>query len=233
MKKFYKLKLVLIVVLMGNMLNTAIGQQWKKNLPAQKSSYTLFDYQKAFNDYWTPFNVVEGKYINENGVSVKAPGWKQFKRWEFYWRPRVNNETGEFPTTTAWDVWQDYVKQYPVTKSQLGTWQSLGPANLDAFDLGAMQESGTGRLNCMIFDPTDNNHFWVGAPAGGVWESLDAGNSWTCLTDNNLILGISDIAIPSNYNKLTNPTIYIGTGDRDAYDDPSIGILKSTDGGLT
>ncbi|MBN2777031.1 MAG: T9SS type A sorting domain-containing protein [Bacteroidales bacterium] len=227
---------LLFVLLLGVSIGQVFSQQWKQNLPQEKSigEYTFFDYQKAFNDYWTPLNVVGGYYINEEGEKQKAPGWKQFKRWEWYWKTRVDNVTGEFPNTNAWLEWEKYQKDHPETKSQLGNWVTMGPANLDrAIDDGALQENGTGRLNCAAFDPNDNNHFWIGAPAGGVWETTNAGSTWTCLTDENPIIGVSDIALPSDYNKTSNPTIYIATGDRDAVDDPSIGVLKTTDGGTT
>ncbi|PID88921.1 MAG: hypothetical protein CSB02_00155 [Bacteroidia bacterium] len=83
----------------------------------------------------------------------------------------------------------------------------------------------------MAFHPTDNNTYWIGAPAGGLWQTTDDGNTWTCLTDQNPIQGVSDIVIPSDFD--TSHTIYIATGDRDGNDNRSIGVLKTTDGGTT
>lgn len=69
----------------------------------------------------------------------------------------------------------------------------------------------------------------MGSPSGGLWKSTDNGASWSTNTDNFTILGVSGIAINPN-----NPDImYIATGDGDAGDNPSIGVLKSTDGGAT
>lgn len=62
-----------------------------------------------------------------------------------------------------------------------------------------------------------------------LWETRDNGGTWTCLTDNNGVLGVSDIVIPDDYD--TSNTIYIATGDRDAWDNRSVGVLKTTDGG--
>ncbi|NOQ26220.1 MAG: T9SS type A sorting domain-containing protein [Bacteroidales bacterium] len=228
------MKKLLLIMVLGLFAFGSNAQQWKKNLPQQdKKANTFFDYQKAFNDYWGSYDVVGGMYLDEAGNKTKAPGWKQFKRWEYFWKSRVDNVTGEFPNKSAWEAWEDYQVKNPSSKSLKGDWEPLGPSNLDASDDGALQESGTGRLNNMTFDPIDDNHFWVGAPSGGVWESTDNGITWTCLTDALPIIGVSDIAIPSNYNVSTNPVIYIGSGDRDAIDDPSIGVLKSTDGGTT
>ncbi len=45
----------------------------------------------------------------ENGVKKKAPGWKIFKRWEWYWEQRVNQITGEFPTTNSVIEYEKYL----------------------------------------------------------------------------------------------------------------------------
>jgi len=229
MKIFPFLKKSWLVFAFFLFVSNVNAQQWHKNLPQKaEANYTFYDYQNAFNEYWESYNVLGGCVVDEDGNRRKASGWKQFKRQEQYWKKRVNAITGEFPKVTAWEQYEKWKKENSQnTESATGNWSSVGPANTD------MTGRGTGRINCMTFDPSDNNHYWVGAPAGGVWETTDGGTSWTCLTDANPILGVSDIAIPADYNINTNPVIYIATGDRDAVDDPSIGILKSTDGGAT
>ena len=59
-----------------------------------------------------------------------------------------------------WEI-ENSVKS--ASKSTSGNWQSLGPSNVLTPDFG------TGRINCLTFDPNDNDRFWVGAPGGGVW----------------------------------------------------------------
>ena len=44
-------------------------------------------------------------------------------------------------------------------------------------------KSGQGRLNTIMVDPNDSDIIYVGAPAGGIWKSTDAGVNWTPLTD--------------------------------------------------
>lgn len=174
-----------------------MAQQWVENLPqdkAQNGTLSFYDVQKAFNDYWEPFNVEKGKYIDTNGKLVKAPGWKQFKRWEYYWESRVNQTTGEFPNTSAIEEYKKWLDKNPQNnpKSASGNWVSLGPSS------SAGGYAGTGRLNCIAFHPTDNNTYWVGSPSGGLWKTTDNGSSWTVLTDNNEVLGVSDIALSAN-----------------------------------
>jgi len=69
---------------------------------------------------------------------------------------------------------------------------------------------------------------WVGAPAGGIWKTEDYGATWICLSDDLPVIGISDIVV----HPYAPDTIYIATGERDGWTTFSIGVLKSTDGGL-
>ena len=198
------------------------SQLWLKNLPQSKSkeALTFFDYKNAFENYWAPFNVDKGYYI-ENGVKTKAIGWKQFKRWEYDMERQVNPTTGEFPQKTAQKIYEEYVSDNP--QLPLANWTSLGTNS------SAGGYAGVGRINCIAFHPTDNNTFWVGAASGGLWVTTNNASTWTCLTDNNVSLAVSDIFIPTDY--VTSHTIFIATGDKDHWDNRSIGVLKSTDGG--
>lgn len=202
------------------------AQPWRNNLPQNKieiGTLTLFDYQKAFNDYWEPYHLERGYYY-ENGEKMKAGGWKQFKRWEWFWESRVDPNTGEFPSTTAWQEYQEYLQENPGARSPSGNWTSLGPNTTSG------GYAGLGRLNCVAFRPTDNNTLYVGAASGGVWKTTDGGANWMPLGDGNAALGVSDIVvIKTSFDDI----VYIATGDRDHSDTYSVGVLKSVDGGLT
>ena len=221
MKKIY---LVLIFLSCSSLL---FSQQWTVNLPQNKSKseLTLFDYQNAFYQYWAPYNVDRGYYI-EGGVKKKAAGWKQFKRWEYYMQNQVNPVTGEFPSKSSQQVCDETLPtDHQMLLQTTASWTNLGTNSTTG------GYAGIGRLNCIAFHPTDNNTYWVGAASGGLWATTNNGATWSCTTDNNGVLAVSDIAIPPDY--VTSNTIYIATGDRDAWDNRSVGVLKSTDGGLT
>jgi len=213
------------------------GQEWIQNLPKEKLENQALNFneiQKAFNDYYESLNVVNGKR-EVNGEKVKVPNWKQYKRWEWFWESRVDPVTGNFPDNKVLDeLYSQTIVSH--AKSSEGNWTSLGPSTSDG------GYAGVGRINCVAFHPTDNNVFWVGSPSGGLWKTINGGNTWTNLTDGNAVLGVSDIAIPSDY--ATSKTIYIATGDKDggsmwslggggSSDNNSIGVLKSTDDGAT
>ena len=112
------------------MLLTSVlfSQPWLKNLPPDKSKAELnfYDYRKAFNEYWAPFNVDKGVYY-ENGLKKKAIGWKQFKRWEYEMETQINPVTGEFPKQTAEEVFNEYLKTTPRgSTSTSANWTCLG-----------------------------------------------------------------------------------------------------------
>lgn len=219
-----------ILFLTASFLFTIIvfGQKWTDNLPNNKSKaeITFFDYQNAFNEYWQPFQVDASGYYMENGEKKKARGWKQFYRWAYDMEGQINPATGEFPQKSAQQVYDEFIIANPPAKNTtVANWTNLGPSTTTG------GYAGVGRINCVAFHPSNNNIYWIGAPAGGLWMTTDNGNSWTCLTDANNVLGVSDILIPSDY--ATSQTIYIATGDKDAWDNRSIGVLKSTDAGAS
>ncbi len=204
----------------------------KKNHFPEKN---FFQIQKEFYKKWEHYHVVNGYYF-KNGKKIRANGWKQFKRWEWYWENRVDPQTGAFPDTSQMvSNTHKISKSYSITATN-GNWTSLGPSSSS----GGYE--GIGRINCIAFHPSDNNTYWVGSPSGGLWVSNDNGNTWTTLTDNNEVLGVSTIAVSPDYS--TSHIIYIGTGDRDGgalwnlsggqhNDNNGVGVLKSTDGGTT
>jgi photosystem II stability/assembly factor-like uncharacterized protein len=217
--------IVLLILLVTT--QESIAQSWMANV--QSDNPTFQEMRDAFSDYW------RGKPI------VKGQGYKQFKRWEWYWESRIL-PNGQFPkSSVTWDAHQRYRESHraPVSKRaetimSSANWTNAGPSTSPG------GYYGIGRINCMAFHPTDANTFWVGTPSGGLWKTVDAGSTWSTSTDNLPVLGVSDIAIdPTNAN-----IMYIATGDGDMGslfgmisrargDSKSIGVLKSTDGGTT
>ncbi|WP_210466820.1 Ig-like domain-containing protein [Rufibacter roseolus] len=206
-----------------------------------KKNPNFHEVKRAFDTYWKG-NVPAG------GVVPKGKGYKQFKRWEWFWEPRVG-ASGVFPSpSVVAEEWEKYKAAHPeASQPSLKGKQSKGQGESDGLSLSVSQSSatggwvalgpssspggynGVGRINCIAFHPTDPNIFWVGSASGGIWKTTTAGTSWTPLTDNLPVLGVSAIAVnPSN------PSImYIATGDRDHIATFSVGVLKSTDGGAT
>lgn len=100
-----------------------------------------------------------------------------------------------------------------------GTWVNQGPLNVG------------GRVTTIGVDPNNANHVWIGTAAGGVWDSPDAGATWTSRFDALTALSIGSLA--------THPTnssiVYVGTGEDNGggYSFDGEGVFKTTDGGAT
>ena len=226
----------LLVFVIFFLFGTLRSQEWIQNLPKDKlesGTLNFFEIQEAFYDYWEPFNVDNGYYMLD-GEKEKAPYYKQFKRWEWYWESRVNPQTGAFPDLKALD---EYYKTITDNKSMSGNWTTMGPSTVPNPGY-----AGLGRVNCVAFVPGSSSAYYAGTASGGIWYTNDDGSSWTNLNDSTPVLGVSDILV---INPAIGPDIlYIATGDRDggsmwslggqqSNDNNSIGVLKSIDGGAT
>lgn len=172
----------------------------------------FYTVQDAFNTYWA------GKPIE------KGKGYKQYKRWEWFTEQRVYPSGVRYDHSRVLKEFQAYQASHPALRSTNGNWSSMGPNTVPG------SGGGAGRINCIRFDPSNINIVYAGAPAGGLWKSTDAGASWNLLnTDYLQSLGVYDVAIDPTDSDI----IYIATGDVDGGDTYSVGVLKSTDGGLT
>jgi len=161
------------------------------------------------------------KYFATKDIDKKGSGYKPFKRWEYNWSRYLQEDGTIAPAEHLWKAWE---QKQQMTKSAkvVSNWISKGPFSQSS-------NSGQGRVNTVVVDPNNANTIYAGAPAGGIWKSTDAGVNWTPLTDDLPQIGVSGIAIDPNNSQI----IYISTGDDDAADSYSIGVLKSTDGGST
>jgi photosystem II stability/assembly factor-like uncharacterized protein len=176
---------------------------------------SIYEISEAFQTYW------EGK-----DPTVKGSGYKPYKRWENYWKYFVDDQ-GYLPSPQKlWQTWENKEKRIGMAVNPTSAWSSVGP-----FDIGVYSGRlpGQGRTNAIAVDPTNENIWYVGAPAGGIWKSTDAGTSWTNLFDDFPQIGVSGIAIDPNDSNI----IYISTGDDDAADSYSVGVFKSVDGGAS
>ena len=132
----------------------------------------------------------------------------------------------QYEDGTVPEVWEAFTKirknNAQGTRSiPLAHWESLGPDGLDSLN---------GRMTCMAINPVNTNHIIAGSASGGIWKSINGGDSWFSLSDDLPSLRISCIAInPSDTNH-----ILVGTGFFFFNDvTPGIGILESQDGGKT
>lgn len=220
MKKSY---LFILFILMGLNGFSQFNQDapWMKtlNVEARKAANNPVTFQEivdAFDNYW-----------KDKDPTVKGSGFKPFKRWENYWKNFVK-EDGTLPTSAElWNTWLTAEQQAQSSSTaDLSDWFPEGPYELTNTGSWSI---GQGRINSIIVDPNNPNVYYAGAPAGGIWKSLDNGSTWTPLSDFLPQIGVSGIAIDHNNSNI----IYIATGDDDANDSYSVGVMKSIDAGQT
>lgn len=149
-----------------------------------------------------------------------------------------------YPLSTIPDI--GFMKAYEYTQNNLSNvnsslkkmsssreWRSIGPNNIG------------GRTLAIAIDPENTDIIYAGSASGGLWKSTSAGrgaSAWERVSTGFPVLGVASIAIDPTDSK----KIYIGTGEVYGYQEAfpginyrttrgsyGIGILKTTDGGIT
>ncbi len=149
-----------------------------------------------------------------------------FQRWVWYWQQHLDEQGYMVAPQKTLDEWNKYLREATTNVQHKGTgspanWSFVGP------DSTAGGYWGIGRINVIKLHPTDTNTIFVGTAGGGTWRTTNGGRTWAPLYSNFPTVGVSDIVInPRNPN-----TIYVCTGDADAWGNYSMGVIKSMDGG--
>ena len=212
-------RLKILIILLFIVPITIKAQPWMKApyLNKAKEKADFFEICQAFHNYWG------------NAPYVKGKGYKQFKRWEYINFPRCFPD-GTIPSTDKYyKAFQEIVKNYRSAgiKADYSSWIPLGITDWVNGPNG--YNPGNGRVNTVCVSPFNPQVIFAGAPSGGLWKSIDGGSSWNTTFDEMPHLGVSSIAIHPDSSNI----VFVGTGDRDAYDTQCIGIYKSVDGGNT
>ncbi|MDO7171716.1 T9SS type A sorting domain-containing protein [Mariniflexile sp. AS56] len=217
MRKLYTLVLTVFFSILSFGQN---DKSWAKM--GTSKNETFYDVQAKFNKFW------------KAKTPGKGQGYKIFKRWEnqiadkIYPSGNMSLPSFTYPNFIEWQ--KNYNNELAKNanskmKASLATsnWVSLNQNSI-----ASGYDSGSGRLNFVTFDPINPaTTMYVGAPDGGLWKTTNGGSSWSTHSDYLPIIGCSGLVIhPTNPNLM-----YLATGDKES-DRRSIGVLKSTDGGL-
>ena len=99
------------------------------------------------------------------------------------------------------------------------SWELVGPTNIG------------GRITDLAVCPSDLDKFYVGAASGGVFKTIDGGNTWENVFTQAPVISIGALALDPNDEN----TLYVGTGEANAssYSFLGNGMYKSTNGGLS
>ncbi len=165
----------------------------------------------------------------------------QWNRWAWYMSGRLGHG-GEFvnvPDLLFKGLSEKEKMQVSRERNINSGWTFMGPSTTPLQNSSA-QGNGIGRVDRIVFHPTNANIIFICTPAGGLWSTINGGTTWNNLTDNLPSLGISGFVI----SYANTSIMYMLTGDGDSnlsnglvnlmgYMRPSIGVLKSTDGGVS
>jgi hypothetical protein len=98
-----------------------ISQDWVSMM--QDPNVNFHETQKAFYKYEQEYRTL---YKKERGVEPeKVPGYKIFKRWEWFMAPRVSSNGERFSPDAAWKAIEQYKKESSLLNA--GNWTSMGP----------------------------------------------------------------------------------------------------------
>ncbi len=100
-----------------------------------------------------------------------------------------------------------------------GNWTFSGPVNIG------------GRVTAIAVNPMNTNVIYVGTADGGIFKTIDGGNTFSPIFDDVGVLSIGALAI----DPIDTATVYAGTGEANSSGDSfdGNGIYASYDGGAT
>ncbi|KXX67008.1 discoidin domain-containing protein [Flammeovirga sp. SJP92] len=150
----------------------------------------------------------------------KGSGYKLYQR-ALYWAKRNADDKGRVYTDKhIVQQVEGFQSPAPTSNGRVAAandgWQELGPFN---WSRTTSWNPGLGRIVAIDVERQAQKIIFAGSPGGGIWKSVDAGQSWRPVGDDLSNMTIWSVAIdPTDVN-----TVYIGNSAGQ--------ILKSTNGG--
>ena len=97
--------------------------------------------------------------------------------------------------------------------------RNIGPAGM------------SGRITCITTHPNNAQIIFAGAASGGLWKSVNNGQTWEALFQNEKVSSVGAVAIDPQHPDI----IYVGTGEGNPRNSQTsgYGLYKSYDGGKT
>lgn len=99
-------------------------------------------------------------------------------------------------------------------------WVSVGPAPIPNGQTFGVTHAVSGRVTAIAVHPTNPDIAYVAAAQGGVYRTLDGGQTWTAIFDNAQSLAVGALAISPSQPS----TVYVGTGEGNFSCDSYFGV---------
>ena len=211
---FSRLRAFVALVFLGSFVSAA----WTSGLQA-RSAEPIYD---------LPVQGVErlGAHFEAHPElkTTKSSGWKPYNR-EVWLQQTRPVPPGQSIAQLRYEVFQE-------AKRRLGASDLAG--RVGWFSIGPVEYSG--RCVSIDFHPTNPAIVFVGSAGGGLWKSIDGGDSWSASTDHLPTLAVGAVCVLASDPN----TVLIGTGEGSGVGFLAagkgifgFGLLKSTDGGET
>ncbi|SHJ48998.1 Por secretion system C-terminal sorting domain-containing protein [Aquimarina spongiae] len=164
-----------------------------------------------------------GNKYYKNRDKGKGSGYKLYMR-NLYWAKRNQNANGRIisnrkvvdESNKFRKLWSQNASPDLKNNTKNNGWQELGPFS---WTRTRSWSPGLGRIVSIAVEPANQQIIYAGSPGGGIWKSVDAGQSWEPKGDQMVNMSIWAIAIdPNNTN-----VVYLGNGAGQ--------IMKSTNAG--
>ena len=161
----------------------------------------------------------------QSRLESRSCGVKPFERWAWWMEEHGGRHRAPKPESwwNASEAWRMNAAASSSQNSSGLPWSFVGPREVPV-------HGGAGRINRLVIDPSDENHWYACAPSGGLWHSVDAGGHWEVFGIDVLApLGATDVWVDPN----DSDHLWLATGDGNGGDTYSIGVLETWDAGVS
>lgn len=165
-------------------------------------------------------------YFSEDTSRIhnKSCGYKDFNRWMVFMESRVDEDGTLSTYNAAYNSSRNEILESDGNDRIFTEWQPLGPSiNTHA------TKAWLGLITSIWVDESNFTTIYAGSNSGGLFVTYDGGEHWECLTDRYMVTGVESI----EKNALEPNTIYIATGFDTWGRKYGVGVLKSTNNGLS
>ncbi len=226
MKPTHRIPVVLIIAIAGLLVTASMIARYSANKPKSRS------HEIPNNDALIAAATTEGADVVSKrfGGDWKTrqinPPFKPLEAAKFFMNQRVASGEKEIPhehlRTKLAEVQSREGRASQRGKAMPGGvqgWNWIGPGNIG------------GRTRTIVIDPDSPNVMYAAGVAGGVWKSVDSGDSWIETDDSMLNLAVTTIAMDPTDSSI----LYAGTGEGffNSVFVRGLGIFKTTDAGAS